>query len=655
METCSTQLKVYRRGDPFTCQRIWDAIKVIKFDRKSATAENIIRYCCKHYNLEGKFVKGQLGLLVEDNLILKKSSAPVKGCNKGVEQTIFAIPLESEIDLTGKNDWYCFNCHKPGEVLACTSCPRVYHVACLNDLKHEDFTEKFVCLFCKEIKFEESKEDSEARGELNLLLSFACARLEEKLPIENYVWNSVNNNAAYSTPFTTDRCAARLTKMPKQIKSSVEEEEKWRAMFLLRLPMMSLPKMNDRADRQVYKSLAQFRMDTDTVVHNVTIFHGEHSPLADSARVMKRDCAYELGEINLCRDCYKRSNMQEEPDWFCHPCNPSHELVYAKAKGFPYWPAKVLRIINGKEYDVRFFGHGHDRLTLDKSFTRPITCNVTSLVPKRSAAWVKAVDELRKHQVMLAEATLNSSNDEEEYCDDNQHGKNGASPKPSTAESPTQNRSHYLKPFSVYLNRLEVPEVVDKIDELSEPLICGSKLPFSEESIVSQDVATENSLMDLISSTVFQDNLLFSKANDTENDEITVKDFVSSAMSQDDKLKEEFIELMAARERIVALEKEVESQRQQIQTQKQLIDSQRDEIETQKHDHASMVHTLKEQHTKEIAETKSKIWCSNGCGAEGIYHCCFSVAYCNTICQQLHWKSSHKKSCRRERESKRVK
>lgn len=114
--------------------------------------------------------------------------------------------------------------------------------------------------------------------------------------------------------------------------------------------------------------------------------------------------------------------------------------------------------------------------------------------------------------------------------------------------------------------------------------------------------------MDLISSTVFQDNLLFSKANDTENDEITVKDFVSSAMSQDDKLKEEFIELMAARERIVALEKEVESQRQQIQIQKQLIDSQRDEIETQKHDHASMVHTLKEQHTKEIAETKSKIW-----------------------------------------------
>lgn len=54
----------------------------------------------------------------------------------------------------------------------------------------------------------------------------------------------------------------------------MEEEEKWRAKFLLRLPQLSLPKMNDRADRQVYKSLAQFLMEADTVVHNVTIFHG---------------------------------------------------------------------------------------------------------------------------------------------------------------------------------------------------------------------------------------------------------------------------------------------------------------------------------------------------------------------------------------------
>ena len=39
-----------------------------------------------------------------------------------------------------------------------------------------------------------------------------------------------------------------------------------------------------------------------------------------------------------------------------------HLLVYAKIRGFPYWPAKVLKI-NGTELDVRFFG-AHDRSTV---------------------------------------------------------------------------------------------------------------------------------------------------------------------------------------------------------------------------------------------------------------------------------------------------
>jgi hypothetical protein len=37
-----------------------------------------------------------------------------------------------------------------------------------------------------------------------------------------------------------------------------------------------------------------------------------------------------------------------------------HPLIWAKMKGFPFWPAKALRIVNGL-IDVRFFG-AHDRL-----------------------------------------------------------------------------------------------------------------------------------------------------------------------------------------------------------------------------------------------------------------------------------------------------
>ncbi len=53
-----------------------------------------------------------------------------------------------------------------------------------------------------------------------------------------------------------------------------EEQDKWRAKFLLRLPLITVPKMIDRADRQVYKSLSQFHMDSLTIVHNITIFYG---------------------------------------------------------------------------------------------------------------------------------------------------------------------------------------------------------------------------------------------------------------------------------------------------------------------------------------------------------------------------------------------
>lgn len=74
-------------------------------------------------------------------------------------------------------------------------------------------------------------------------------------------------------------------------------------------------------------------------------FFAEHSSLADSARVMHRDCLYELEEIKLCTDCYMRSNKQEEKNWFCLPCDPPHELVFAKAKGYPFWPAKVIQKI----------------------------------------------------------------------------------------------------------------------------------------------------------------------------------------------------------------------------------------------------------------------------------------------------------------------
>lgn len=56
---------------------------------------------------------------------------------------------------------------------------------------------------------------------------------------------------------------------------------------------------------------------------------------------MLRDCSKDLEEILRCRYCYKYSIQKNSKFWFCKPCKPPHELVYAKQEDFPYWPAKV--------------------------------------------------------------------------------------------------------------------------------------------------------------------------------------------------------------------------------------------------------------------------------------------------------------------------
>lgn len=95
-ETRSSILKVYRQGDPLTCQRIWDVIKDLRVERKLATTkENVVQEYCKKHNAEGKFVKEQLKFLTEDKLILQKTIAAVKGSNKGVEQIIYVIPVRN--------------------------------------------------------------------------------------------------------------------------------------------------------------------------------------------------------------------------------------------------------------------------------------------------------------------------------------------------------------------------------------------------------------------------------------------------------------------------------------------------------------------------------------------------------------------------------
>ncbi len=152
----------------------------------------------------------------------------------------------------------------------------------------------------------------------------------------------------------------------------------------------------------------EFKADVQLIVHNVVIYHGGHSAVADQARQMSRECNADCRELASCRDCYRYSQEKRDKYWFCKPCRPFHELVYAKQKGFPYWPAKVIIPENDEGFlEVRFFGGYHQKAMVERQHIRPISVNIHTLQVKRTSLWNKACEELRRHQELLAKVKSN--------------------------------------------------------------------------------------------------------------------------------------------------------------------------------------------------------------------------------------------------------
>lgn len=93
---------------------------------------------------------------------------------------------------------------------------------------------------------------------------------------------------------------------------------------------------------------------------------------------MLSDCIHDIKELINCVDCYKHSNEKINNNWFCLPCRKPHKLVWAKQKGYPYWPAKVIKETETTS-DVRFFGGKYERSVLPKNCVKPITVSQDTL------------------------------------------------------------------------------------------------------------------------------------------------------------------------------------------------------------------------------------------------------------------------------------
>lgn len=77
------------------------------------------------------------------------------------------------------------------------------------------------------------------------------------------------------------------------------------------------------------------------------------------AKIILKICKQEMYDIETCPECYFNANIRKS-SWFVEVCSRPHILLWAKLKGFPYWPAKAMGLNAAALVDVRFFGD-HDR------------------------------------------------------------------------------------------------------------------------------------------------------------------------------------------------------------------------------------------------------------------------------------------------------
>lgn len=333
-----------RQASVTRVQQLLSAIGFIRNQKQISNVERLTRYMEREHDIKQSETEKHLHYAVLDNMILSYTGVGVKGQKTGMEYEGFRIPDADEMNLEDDgHDWYCFECHGPGEMYACSDCWRVFHADC----QDEDTSDiKYTCAICKAIKSARKKKKTK-RKLLNTLLSYTILRLKEK--------------------------TRELHRIGHR-----EEEKKFMPMFVYK--PMDLNKMEQKVMAHKYKSIEEFLADAHNILHNtVLIYNEEEGGMTELARIMIRDCKYDIDEMNQCKNCYYMSNAKPR-NWFAQPCDPPHELVYAKLKGFSYWPSKVIRQMDEDKLDVRFFGGLHQRAIIPKEFIKPIDTDRKSVV-----------------------------------------------------------------------------------------------------------------------------------------------------------------------------------------------------------------------------------------------------------------------------------
>ena len=230
------------------------------------------------------------------------------------------------------NDAYCWICHKEGSVICCETCPRVFHLKCIG--LETSPAEDWVCPECVLIMTAENM-DTRSRAMRLLTVDQLCTLLKHAL--------ARMKSVPTSEPFLKPVDPVQFPAYKDYISCP-----------------MDIQSMERNIRRKQYGSTEAMLADCKWILHNCIIFNSTASKLTSIAKNIVKVCKHEMQEIENCPDCYLNAHIKKDT-WFTEACRFPHCIVWAKLKGFPYWPGKIMRVKSDENSaDIRFFG-AHDR------------------------------------------------------------------------------------------------------------------------------------------------------------------------------------------------------------------------------------------------------------------------------------------------------
>ncbi|XP_063709073.1 E3 SUMO-protein ligase RanBP2-like [Culicoides brevitarsis] len=230
-----------------------------------------------------------------------------------------------------KKGWsrYCWRCYQIGELIYCSNakCKRSFHMRCLSKQQQPvSPQDKWTCSDCLEIEAAEKKPKFELEF-VSTLLTFVCNRM-------------------------------LLTKNSHLLSSTSPEDEAIPNYEDIIVHPLNMQMLEANVKAKKYKSIEAFHSDAKWLLFNCAVLPSKLRFLPNAKSLLKV-CRQEILEIETCFECYFKANT--DADWFTDVCSSPHILLWAKLRGFPYWPAKAMSVNAASgQVNVRFFG-AHDR------------------------------------------------------------------------------------------------------------------------------------------------------------------------------------------------------------------------------------------------------------------------------------------------------